>query len=50
MPIHKAKTASGKSGVQWGHHGKVYTGPGARKKAEKQAAAAHAHGYKGKGK
>lgn len=48
MPIHKAKAPNGKTGVQWGKHGKIYTGTGAKKKAEKQAAAAHAHGYKGK--
>lgn len=42
MPIHKEG-----SGVQWGSHGKVYHGPDAREKAEKQAAAAHANGYRG---
>jgi hypothetical protein len=40
MPIRKVK-----GGYQWGWHGKVYRGRGARKKAAKQAAAAHAHGY-----
>jgi hypothetical protein len=34
-------------GYQWGQHGKIYRGKGAKKKAEKQAAAAYAHGYKG---
>ena len=43
MPIHK--TAGG--GVQWGGNGKVYYGKGASSKAEAQAAAAHANGYKG---
>lgn len=38
MPIHKEG-----SGYQWGNHGKVYP---TRKGAEKQAAAAHAHGYR----
>lgn len=33
---------------QWGHHGKVYSGRGARQKAERQGAAAYAHGYVGK--
>ena len=42
MPIHKEG-----SGEQWGNHGKVYHGPNAKEKAEKQAAAAHAHGYRG---
>lgn len=40
MPIHKQG-----SGYQWGNHGKVYRGPGAKKKAEAQAAAAHANGF-----
>jgi hypothetical protein len=39
MPVHKAKTASGKSGWQWGRSGKVYTGAGAKKKAIKQGVA-----------
>ncbi len=42
MPIHKAG-----SGEQWGSHGKVYHGPDAKEKAEKQAAAAHANGFRG---
>lgn len=42
MPIHKEG-----SGYQWGHHGAVYRGKGAREKAAKQAAAAHANGFKG---
>lgn len=42
MPIHKEG-----SGEQWGNHGKVYHGPDAKEKAEKQAAAAHAHGFRG---
>jgi hypothetical protein len=42
MPIHQEN-----GGEQWGQHGKVYHGPDAKEKAEKQAAAAHAHGYKG---
>lgn len=46
MPVHKC-TRNGKSGHQWGGHGKCYTGPGSAKKAGKQGAAAHAHGYKG---
>ncbi len=42
MPVHEEE-----GGYQWGHHGKVYHGPGAEKKAEEQAAAAHANGYTG---
>lgn len=45
MPIHSV--AGG--GVQWGGHGKVYKGADAKAKAAKQAAAAFANGYKGKG-
>ena len=44
MPIHKEG-----SGEQWGNHGKVYHGPDAKEKAEKQAAAAHANGFRGDG-
>lgn len=39
MPIHKVK-----GGYQWGNHGAVFP---TREGAEKQAAAAYAHGYKG---
>lgn len=42
MPVHK----QGK-GFQWGNHGKVYTGPGAAKKAAAQGRAAYANGYRG---
>ena len=45
MPVHKV----GKTGCQWGHHGKIYHGAGACKKAARQGAAAHAHGYRGHG-
>jgi hypothetical protein len=40
MPVHPTK-----GGYQWGGHGKVYRGPGAKAKAERQGAAAHASGY-----
>jgi len=46
MPVHKATSKSGKSGYQWGNHGKVYTGAGAKEKAAAQGRAAHAAGYK----
>lgn len=42
MPIKKVK-----GGYKWGSHGKVYP---TRKQAEKQAAAAYAHGYREKKK
>ena len=41
MPIHKV-TKNGKTGYQWGNHGKVYKD---RADAVKQAQAAHANGY-----
>src|SRR5208282_2878778 len=44
MPIHTVTMPNGGSGFQWGGHGKKYAN---RKDAERQAAAAHAHGYQG---
>lgn len=44
----KSCSVKGKKGIKWGNHGKCYTGKGASKKAGKQAAAAYAHGYKGR--
>ena len=44
MPVHS--TPGG--GEQWGGHGKVYKGKGAKAKAAKQGAAAYANGYQGK--
>jgi guanosine-3',5'-bis(diphosphate) 3'-pyrophosphohydrolase len=44
MPVH----SRGRGCYQWGHHGKIYCGPGARKKAERQGRAAYAHGYQGR--
>jgi hypothetical protein len=43
MPIKKKE-----SSYQWGGHGKVYHGKGAKKKAIKQMKAAYASGYKSK--
>jgi uncharacterized protein len=43
MPVHKAG-----GGYQWGGHGKVYKGRGAKAKAAKQGRAAYANGYKGR--
>ncbi len=45
MPVHPEG-----EGFQWGSHGKVYKGKGAKAKAAKQGAAAYANGYKGKPK
>ena len=42
MPVHPR----GRGCFQWGTHGKVYCGPGARGKAERQGRAAHARGYR----
>ncbi len=44
MPVRRV----GKGCYQWGHHGKVYCGPGARAKAERQGRAAYSHGYRGR--
>lgn len=44
MPVHKTKGG----GYQWGKSGKVYYEPNAKEKAEKQARAAYANGYKEK--
>ena len=46
MPIHKV-VKNGKTYYKWGKHGKLYT---SKKKAQEQAAAAYANGYKGEGK
>ena len=42
-PVHSV--AGG--GYQWGGHGKVYKGAGAKEKAAAQGRAAYANGYKG---
>lgn len=41
MPVHKVK-----GGYRFGKSGKIYKGKGAKKKAEKQARAIYASGYK----
>ena len=45
MPVQKV-TVGGKTGYRWGKSGKVYTGSGAKAKAERQGKAARARGYK----
>ena len=46
MPIHEATLPGGGKGYQWGQHGHVYA---TQAGAERQAQAAHAHGYTGDG-
>lgn len=45
MPIHKVN-----GGYKFGTKGKLYKGKGAKNKAQKQAKAIYANGYKGKKK
>ena len=44
MPIKRCKLSNGKKGWKWGNKGKCYF---SRKKAEEQAKAVYAAGYKG---
>jgi hypothetical protein len=52
MPIHRIEYSNGDVGFQWGNHGHVYlvseegSEAAARAAAGRQAAAAHAHGYR----
>lgn len=41
MPVHKV----GKDSYQWGNSGKIYSGPGAKEKAERQGRAIRATGW-----
>jgi len=43
MPVRKVK-----GGYKWGKSGKLYKGKGAKQKAQKQARAIYASGYKGR--
>jgi hypothetical protein len=45
MPVHKGKDSRG-TFYQWGKSGKKYRGRGAKARAEKQAKAIYASGYK----
>ena len=47
MPVHKVRK-NGQTCYQWGRSGKIYCGKGAKAKAQKQARAIYASGYKGK--
>lgn len=46
MPIQRCQCPSGPTGYRWGESGTCYCGPGARAKAERQAAAIRARGYR----
>jgi hypothetical protein len=46
MPVRQV-IQNGKKGYQFGHSGKVYTGPGAEAKARAQERAAYAAGWQG---
>jgi hypothetical protein len=51
MPVKAVQTTRGGrkvTGYRWGSSGRIYTGPGARARANRQAAAAYASGYKKK--
>jgi hypothetical protein len=48
MPVMRVIGPNGKTGYRWGTSGKVYTGPDAKARAERQGRAARASGYKGK--
>ena len=50
MPVVRVVGPGGKTGYRWGRTGKVYTGPGARERAERQGRAVRAAGYKEKSK
>jgi len=43
MPVHKVK-----GGYKWGNSGKTYKGKGAKAKAQRQARAIYASGYRGR--
>lgn len=44
MPTHPVKVQPGC--YQWGHHGKIYCGKGAKEKADRQGRAVHATGWR----
>lgn len=48
MPVKKVNLPGNKTGYKWGSQGRVYTGAGAKQKAQAQGRAAYASGYKGK--
>lgn len=53
MPVHKVRAKNPETGriqpgYRWGHHGKIYFGAGAMKRAAAQGQAAYAAGWRGK--
>ena len=48
MPVMRVQGPGGRVGYRWGTSGKVYTGPGAKEKAQRQGRAASASGYRAK--
>lgn len=49
-PVYTTRNGKPVKGYRWGEHGKIYTGPGAERKAAQQGQAAYAAGYKPKRK
>jgi hypothetical protein len=47
MPVHRV-IRNGQVGYQWGQSGRVYTGPGAQARAQRQGQAVYAAGYREK--
>jgi hypothetical protein len=46
MPVKKVRTKKG-TGYRWGQTGKIYYGPNAKERAERQGRAIRASGYTG---
>ena len=47
-PVYTTRNGKPVKGYRWGSSGKIYTGPGAEKKAAAQGRAAYASGYRSK--
>lgn len=45
-PVYTTKQGQPVKGYRWGNSGKIYTGSGAKKRAEQQGRAAFASGYR----
>ena len=45
-PVNTTRNGKPVVGYRWGDSGKLYTGPGAKQRAESQARAIYASGYK----
>ena len=46
MPVRRVQGPNGRVGYQWGTTGKIYTGPDAMEKAQRQGQAAYRNGYR----